>query len=380
MVTEIIIPVMDQATETVQLMAWRKQEGDVVEKGEVVCDIETEKAVVEIEAGAAGVLRKLLVEAGARIPPKTVIGLIAAAGEALPDLAQYKPAPAASPMASAAPMAQQAAAPAAAVAPTGPAAGDRRVVASPRAKRLAEENKLDLSTITGAGPDGRILEEDVLKAVKQAADPSARLARAKAERVTQSWRTIPHFYTSITADMSRVAKRKAVAPGATYTDCLALAVAQALAKHPSLNGHWTNDALAVIAEVRLGLVVQAERGLMIAVLRDLRGRSLESIAAERGPLVQQALSGKFETAPLEATFTLSNIGAGHIDSFTALISPPQVAILSVGAIQPRPVVVGGEIVARPTATLTLGADHRAIDGRKAAAFLEDLKTILEAAE
>jgi pyruvate dehydrogenase E2 component (dihydrolipoamide acetyltransferase) len=385
MISEIIIPVMDQATETVLLTGWRKQEGEAVRKGEAICDIETEKASVEIEAAASGVLRKTLAAAGDRVAPRTVIGLIADATEALPDLARYAPGSAAEPPAA---TTQPAAMPtstatAARTAPAAPAAGGR-IMASPRAKRLAEEHHIDLKTVRGTGPEGRIQEEDVAAAVamaKAAPDPAARAARAKAERVSLSWRTIPHFYTTITADMSQVTARKARAgSAATYTDFIALAIGQALVKFPALNGYWKDDAAVAVPEIRLGLVVQAERGLMIAGLRDLRGRAWDSVSAEREHAVQQALAGKLEAGAGEPTFTLSNIGPGHIDHFTAIINPPQVAILSVGSILPRPVVVGDALVIRPTASFTLGVDHRAIDGRLAAAFLEELKLVLEAAE
>ena len=357
MVHEIVIPVMDQASESVLLANWRKAEGEAVQKGEVVCEIETEKALVEIEAAAAGVLRKLLVEAGVRVPPRTVVGLIAEAGEALPDLAQYQPAPPGSPP---------------------PAAGGRMIV-SPRARRLAEANGLDLATVRGTGPEGRIQEDDVQRTMAAAKVPARQVGRAKAERVSLSWRTIPHFYTTVTVDMSATAARKARAgQGVTYTDLIALALRDVLAQFPALNGHWKDDGLVAVPEIRLGLVVQTERGLMIATLPDLRGQSLESLAAARERVLGQAHAGKFEGVPAEPTFSLSNIGGGHIDHFTAIISPPQVAILSAGSVQRRPVVAGDAVVVRPVAAFTLGVDHRAIDGREAAAFLEALKAVLEA--
>jgi pyruvate dehydrogenase E2 component (dihydrolipoamide acetyltransferase) len=376
MVHEIIIPVMDQATETVLLTAWRKNEGQMVQKGEVICEIETEKATIEIEAGASGVLRMILVEASNRIPPRTVIGLIAEASEPLPDLERYRHAPAATLPPAATPQAT-----AEALAAEKIGAPGERVIASPRARRLAEEHGIDLRTVRGSRPDGRIQEDDVRQAIEAAKAPGERVARAKAERVSQSWRTIPHFYTTLTVDMSHVAARKARAsPRVTYTDFIALGICRALGKYPALNGHWKDEALVIIPEIHLGLVVQTERGLLMAVLPDLCAGSLESLATKRERMVQQALGGKFEAALGEPTFSLSNIGAGHIDHFTALISPPQVAILSVGSIQPRPVVTENELAIRPTASFTLGADHRAIDGREAAAFLEELKAILEAAE
>jgi pyruvate dehydrogenase E2 component (dihydrolipoamide acetyltransferase) len=259
---------------------------------------------------------------------------------------------------------------------------------------LAEDNGIDLAMIRGTGPEGRIVEDDVKAAIAHKAQaPSAasapttdRIARAKAERVSQSWRTIPHFHMSITADMTNVVQRKAAASAnVTYTDLLALALAQTLAQNPALNGHWLNDAPALSAEIRLGIVVQTERGLVIPATHDLRGRSLDDIAAERALLVQQAHSGKLgSSAMVEPTFTLSNVGPGHIDSFAAIISPPQLAILAAGSIQPRPWVIGVDgkgaeptLALRSIATFTLGVDHRAIDGRQAAAFLEQLKTHLE---
>lgn len=370
-----MIPVMDQATETVILTGWLKQEGEAVRKGDVICEIETDKASVEIEAGASGLLRRRLIAVGAKIPPLTVVGLIANAGEPLPNIdPYYRTLQTKSVSQSSTPvLAEVSAAEKAAASPN-------KIVASPRAKRLAEDRGIDLSTLPGTGPDGRILEDDVRQVIERAsASAVVHVAQAKAERVSQSWRTIPHFYTAITVDLSRIAIRKSSAGNhVTYTDYFALAIAGALARHPALNGHWQNEALVVIPAIDLGLVVQTERGLVIPVLRHLGGRPLESIAAERERLVQQAQTGKLGAAALtEPTFTLSNVGAGHIDHFTAILSPPQVAILSVGSIQPRPVVVGSELSVRPTATFTLGVDHRAIDGRQAAAFLEQLKLELE---
>ena len=377
MISEITIPIMDQATEAVTLTGWLKKEGDPVGKGEAVCEIETEKAAVQIEANISGVLRKMLIRAGARIPPLTVVGLIAEANEPLPDIDPYYR------TTQAGEAAAVSRSPPGEVAPSLKAGvPGRKIFASPRARRLADEHRVDLSTVAGTGPGGRILEEDVRQAIAQLPSPApaaARFAKARADRVSQSWRAIPHFYTAITVDLFRVEARKSSAGSQiTYTDYFALAIAHALAEHPQLNGHWLNEALVLIPEVRLGIVVQTEHGLMIPTLRDLVAHSLESIALERERLVQQAHAGRLGAEAMAApTFTLSNIGAGHIDHFTAIISPPQVAILSVGSIQPRPLVVGAELGIRPAAIFTLGVDHRAIDGRQAAAFLERLKADLE---
>jgi pyruvate dehydrogenase E2 component (dihydrolipoamide acetyltransferase) len=380
MIIEVVVPVMDQTTESVLLVRWLKQEGDAVQSGEAICEIETEKATVEIEAGTAGVLRKWLIEAGTQIPPRTVVALVGLASDAILAIDPYYQTQRAAPL-------QQKAEIALAPEPARAAVVTREIRISPRARRLAEENQIDLAGVVGSGPEGRIIEDDIQAAIKRktneaqvvGAAATARAAKAKAERVSLSWRTIPHFHMSITVDLSRVVSRKAAADaGATYTDLFILALAQTLPTHPALNGHWQADALLVIPDIRLGLVVQTERGLVIPALRDVRGRSLADIAAEREQVVKQALTGTLGAAAMvEPTFTLSNVGPGHIDAFSAIISPPQVAILSVGSIMDRPLVVDGALMIRPAATFTLGVDHRAIDGRAAQAFLEQLKTNLE---
>ena len=197
--------------------------------------------------------------------------------------------------------------------------------------------------------------------------------------MSQSWATIPHFYTFITVDMSRAVERQAeLGKDYTCTDLIAQATARSLARYPALNGHWNEGGPALSVDIHLGLVVETERGLVIPTLRDLQDRNLHEIAAARAKLVRQALAGNMGAqAMTAATFTLSNIGSGHIDHFTAIINPPQLAILTMGSILPRALVVDDELVVRPTATFSVGVDHRAIDGRTAAGFLESLKSTLE---
>ncbi len=368
MITEVIVPVMDQTTESVLLTRWLKQEGEVVAAGDAICEIETEKATVEIETGAAGVLRQQLVVAGTQIAPRTVVAYVGQIDDPIPTQERDRH-------------------------EAMPLHAEREIRISPRARRLAEENGIDLTGIEGSGPDGRIIEDDIKAATQRksagrgtalrlplagADAATARAAKAKAERVSLSWRTIPHFHMSITLDLSRIVSRKAAAAGVTYTDLFILALAQTLPDHPALNGHWRDDALIISTDIRLGLVVQTERGLVVPALRDVRARALADIAAEREQVVKQALAGTLGTAAMvEPTFTLSNVGPGHIDAFSAIISPPQVAILAVGSIMERPLVIDGALAVRPTAAFTLGVDHRAIDGRAAAAFLEQLKVVLE---
>jgi len=377
MVVEVVIPMLEQTGGDITLTAWLKQEGDQVHVGEPICEVETAKAIVEIEASSSGVLRKQLITVGTPVPALTVVALIAEASEPLPEVDPFyrlKPAgpPAPGPAAGTA-------------APTAEAAAPRpahALLASPRAKRLAAEHGVDLTLIRGTGPKGDIVESDVRRAIEQSSATNAqRVAQAGAQRVAQSWQTIPHFYMSVTIDLSRVAERKSRdGQQTTYTDYVAQAIAEAIRHVPTVNGHWSDDGPRSIAEVQLGLVVQTERGLVIPTLRDVQRRSLLEIAEERRRLIEGIQAGKLSGESLSgASFTLSNIGPGEIDQFTAIISPPQLAILSVGSVLPRPVVVDTGLVVRSTATFTLGADHRAIDGRQAAAFLQRLKAILEAA-
>ncbi len=373
MVVEVVIPMLEQTGGDITLTAWLKQEGDQVHVGEPICEVETAKAIVEIEASSSGVLRKQLITVGTPVPALTVVALIAEASEPLPEVDPFyrlKPAE---------PPAPGPAAPTAEAVALRPA---HALLASPRAKRLAAEHGVDLTLIRGTGPKGDIVESDVRRAIEQSSATNAqRVAQAGAQRVAQSWQTIPHFYMSVTIDLSRVAERKSRdGQQTTYTDYVAQAIAEAIRHVPTVNGHWSDDGPRSIAEVHLGLVVQTERGLVIPTLRDVQRRSLLEIAEERRRLIEGIQAGKLSGEALSgASFTLSNIGPGEIDQFTAIISPPQLAILSVGSVLPRPVVVDSGLVVRSTATFTLGADHRAIDGRQAAAFLQRLKAILEAA-
>lgn len=375
---EIVVPILDQTTTEVHLLQWLKSEGETVSKGEVVCEIETDKATVEIEASADGILHKILIESGSAIPPLTIVALVGDVGESVPDIDPFYKAKTPETGARVGP------ASAAQEVKSGPTSGRsaprKGVLASPRARRLAEEHGMDLSAVVGTGPHGRILEEDVEKVLEAVpASGLSRAAQATVRRVSHSWQNIPHFYTSITVELTNlVAQKKRASDSITFTDFFARAIASALEKHPTLNGHWTDNGPEIVPEVHLGLVVQTDRGLIIPTLTDLHSTSLDEIAERRARLVQQAHDGKLSAiAMTNATFTISNIGPGNIDHFTAIINPPQLAILSVGSVKPRPFVEGTELTVRPTAMFTFGADHRAIDGRLAAAFLETLKGQLE---
>ena len=377
MITEVIVPVLDQTTTEVRLVNWIKNEGDAVISGEVVCEIETEKATVEIESPKAGTLRKILIEADTNIPPLTVVALVSDTDDALPDIDPYYK------VKTEQPKATNATPPSASSVQSGENKRnerDARIISSPRARRLADENNIDIASISGTGPRGRILESDVkqiLDNTRNRSDPRA--AQAAANRVSESWTTIPHFFTAITVDMSAlISKTKQKGIGYTYTDFIILAIAESVTSQPAVNGIWEHGTATIMDSTHLGLVVQTKTGLVIPTLTDIQNHSIDEIALNRSKLVKQAHDGKLTaTAMTPATLTLSNIGQGHIDHFTAIISPPQLAILSAGSIQKKPMVVANEIVIKPTATFILGADHRAIDGILAAAFLESVKINLE---
>ena len=377
MITEVIVPILDQTTTEVRLVNWIKNEGDAVISGEVVCEIETEKATVEIESPKAGTLRKILIEADTNIPPLTVVALVSDTDDALPDIDPYYK------VKTEQPKATNATTTSASSVQSGENKRnerDARIISSPRARRLADENNIDIASISGTGPRGRILESDVKQILDNTRNRSEpRAAQAAANRVSESWTTIPHFFTAITVDMSAlISKTKQKGIGYTYTDFIILAVAESVTSQPAVNGIWEHGTATIMDSTHLGLVVQTKTGLVIPTLTDIQNHSIDEIALNRSKLVKQAHDGKLTaTAMTPATLTLSNIGQGHIDHFTAIISPPQLAILSAGSIQNKPMVVANEIVIKPTATFILGADHRAIDGILAAGFLESVKINLE---
>ena len=377
MVAEVIIPVLDQTTTEVRLINWIKNEGDEVNSGEVICEIETEKATVEIESPKDGILRKILIKADTNIPPLTVVGLVSDTDDTLPEIDPYYKIKSGQPKTTVATLTAE---PSVQPEETRRNKSDTRVVASPRARRLADEHNIDIATISGSGPRGRILESDVKQTLDSTLNrPESRAAEATAKRVSESWATIPHFYTSITVDMSNlISKTKQKGAGYTYTDFMILAITEAVTTQPSVNGFWENGIARTIDSTHLGLVVQTKTGLVIPTLADIQDDSIDKIAQKRSKLVNQAHDGKLTASAMTpATLTLSNIGPGHINHFTAIISPPQLAILSSGSIQSQPMVVNNDIIVRPTTTFTLGVDHRAIDGILAAAFLESLKLNLE---
>ena len=355
-----------------KLVAWRKREGDRVSSGEVLFEVETDKATMEVESPASGILRKILISEGSTVPVASTIAVITdLADEPVGDVAVAESAVAQQPDAVTTPSSVSPSSPA-------PSPGGDRVRSSPAARKRAEELNVDVATVTGTGPGGRITIEDVEAASKGRARPVApagekripltRMRRAIAEAMTRS-ASVPQFQVSRDVDMTAadaVRKRAAV----SYTDVLVAACAQALAKHERFRGRLDGDAIVVTESVSIGVAVALDDGLIVPVIHGADRKDLRTIAAERERLEQGARSGKLPADGLTgATFSISNLGTLGVDRFSALVNPPEAAILAVGRVSPD-----------KTLTLTLSVDHRVADGADAARFLSDVAAWLERGE
>lgn len=439
MPTTVIMPALELAQETGKVLRWLKSPGDTVAKGEPLVEIETDKVTVEIEAPASGVLREVTARAGDVVPVGRTIALVFAPGEAgAPGPAPATPAAApatgalASPAAGASPTSAPLASAGAGATPSterppkasplarrvaeqhgvdlaqvrtdsgriekadvlayvesrkGAAAGNgataRLAPASPKARRLAAERGLDLATLRGSGPGGAVLAEDVPAAAQPAGPGVGTVWRIMAERMTASWTSAPHFYLVREVDVSRLVtwrERASKQTGAriTYTDLLVRLVAAAVAQHPRVNVSWKDGAIVQNADVNIGLAVAIDDGLVVPVLHRADTLSLAEIAQRREDLVARAQAGKLRPADIQGGgFTISNLGMYGVDAFSAIVNPPQAAILAVGRITERVVAAGGQPAVRPTLVLTLSCDHRALDGARGAQFLGALAEMVE---
>jgi pyruvate dehydrogenase E2 component (dihydrolipoamide acetyltransferase) len=388
----VVMPALEMAQETGKLLAWRKKEGDRVAKGEPLVEIETDKAVVEVEAPADGILAGIKAPEGAEVPVGRTIAWIVAPGEVAPSEPESVTLAA---RAGSHARAESAEPPATV---TGqPRALPAGAKISPKARRLAKELGVDLATLCGSGAEGEILASDVQAAAapepaaaqRQSANvevPSS-LGRIMAERTAQSWTTVPHFFVSRDIDAGALNQyRDRTVAGferthqvrITHTDLLVAIVARVLMKHPRLNASWTEQGVRHHAHVHMGIAIAVNDGVVAAVIRDAHTAELADIALQRGALAERARTGRLKPADIsDATFTISNLGMYQVDQFTAIITPPQAAILAVGGIADRVVVVEGKPAVRPRMTLTLSCDHRVADGARAALFLKDLAKALQ---
>jgi pyruvate dehydrogenase E2 component (dihydrolipoamide acetyltransferase) len=438
MVTKVHMEALSPTMEEGQLIRWLKAEGDAVSDGDVLAEIETDKATMELVARGEGVLRRIFLGEGGTVPVGEVIGLIAAPDEDISQLekdagapeSQPKPTPEASDPEAKHPSAPQVAAPADPAGP-GPAlpvspsasaklpdvitVSEGRVKASPVARRIAEEAKLDLNSVQGSGPGGRVVKRDVKAAQEagvgvppspspekdgvesgrrsletQGVDfedfPLSQMRKTIAKRLVESIGPVPHFFLRITVDMDRILEaRKRVnrvleqdGEKVSINDFFLRATAQALFRHPEVNAHWNGDSIRRHYRVHLGVAVAVEDGLITPVVRDANRKGLAEISREVRELATRGREKRLQPEEYTgSTFSVSNLGMFGIHEFTGVINPPEAGILAVGGIEETPVVEAGEVVVKPLMKVTMGCDHRVIDGATGARFLQTLKEMLE---
>jgi pyruvate dehydrogenase E2 component (dihydrolipoamide acetyltransferase) len=392
MAISVVMPALEMAQETGKLISWLKKEGESVAKGEPLLEIETDKVVMEIESPGDGVLAGVKVQAGTEVPVGRTIAWIVGPGEVPPadEIAAASGRRSTVPALFTAPAASTAASANQLASPAQPA---QSIKISPKARRLASELRVHLADVRGSGPGGEILASDILAAAESQAgaapapvDSGSPISRLMAERTTQSWTTIPHFFVTREVDAGALNEaRQKLGPEIeqshgvklTHTDLLAALVARVLMKHSRMNASWTGAGVRANAEINIGLAMAVDDGVVAPVIHNAHLAALGAIAVQRRDLAERARTGKSRPADIAGgTFTISNLGMFGVDAFTAIIIPPQVAILAVGSIADRVVAVGTGSDARPAIrpmmTLTLSSDHRVVDGARAAEFLRDL--------
>ncbi len=394
MATDVIMPALGMAQEKGTLVNWLKAEGDSVKKGEPLMEVETDKATVEVEAPASGILADVTAAAGDEIAVGKKIAEILSPGETTSKAGAVKtavtpPKPAKAPKA------------APSVGATGrsplPAVSVHgRIAASPAARRIAKEKNIDLVSLTGSGPEGSVVAEDALRAsgtpaaapagpprVKETVQPSA-MRRIVGQRMSKSKQSAPHFYVGMDVDMSAVDQRRREAKEKgeriipSINDFILSAAARALRDFPSLNAAFTAQGIQIFSDINIGMAVALEEGLVVPVIRNADRLSLQDMATQSKELAEKAQKKKLFPLDYEGgTFTVSNLGMLGVDSFVAIINPPQCAILAVGRVAPRAVPEGEKIAVRPMMTMTLSADHRIVDGAIAARYLQEVQRLLQ---
>jgi pyruvate dehydrogenase E2 component (dihydrolipoamide acetyltransferase) len=425
MATKVFMEALSPTMEEGRLVKWAKAEGDAVKSGDVLAEVETDKAIMELVARGDGILRKRMLDEGGTSPVGTLIAVIAGKDEDIESLVAgaSSATPAAAPSPSApAPSAPAAAAPPVPGAPVAPVApstppvppprtqapaaapgATQRTRSSPLARRLAAERGVDLASLGGSGPGGRIIKRDVEGApgmsaapagarapVRAATDgdyrdvPLTQIRKTIARRLSESIGPIPTFYLTAEFDLERASEmRTAMAElgdeyKVSFNDIVLKAVATALAQHPECNAHWLGDHIRYFNRVHIGMAVAIEEGLITPVIFDADQKGLREIAAEARELAARARERKLKPEEYTgSTFSVSNLGMFGIDHFTAIINPPECGILAIGGIEPKPVVVGGNVVVRRRLRVTMSCDHRVIDGATGAKFLQTLRRLLE---
>ena len=419
MATEITMPKLSDTMTEGRLVAWKKSLGDRVERGDIIAEVETDKATMELEAFADGVLTEIRVKPGEMVPVGTVIGMVGEGGgqpdsvaapssEAKPVPENWQPPPdlpPVEPMAAGDVPERLLEVPADTAASQEPPQPSDAMAekASPLVRRLAREKGIDLRDVKGSGPEGRILQEDLegflgkqveAKVEEEAskpepsisaagvAQPLSRMRAAIARTVAEAWRNIPHFTVTVAIDMGEAeeVRREFKEAGSpiSINDLIVKASSLALAKFPLANASYTADGIIAHEEINIGIAVSLDDGLLVPVIQGCQGLSLKEIATRSKELAERARGGRISERELSGgTFTISNLGMYGVEEFMAVIHPPQGAILAVGAILDEVMVRDGQVAAGRRMRITLSADHRLLDGAYGATFLQELKRILE---
>jgi len=411
MSSQVTLPRLGQGMESGTIVRWLKSEGEKVEKGDPLYELDTEKVTQEVEADSSGVLLKILAGEGEEIEVGKAIAVIGEEGEEVTEakreaeepteVTEEEPAEEGEP----APEREEERERGREAAPEGPTEPEQRdnggrVKASPLARRIAKERGIDLAQLRGTGPEGRIVAEDVermgaspAKAAPTAAPVSGEVETVKlnqmrktiARRMTEAWQA-PAFQISMSADMSASIRLREALLGRveeggvrpTYSDILTKVVALALMRHRDMNAHFAGDEVRLFPTANIVIAVAVPHGLVVPVIPSCEAKSIPEIAAARADVVARTRAGKLKTEDLEnGTFTISNLGMYGVERFTAVLNPPQAGILAVGAIEERPVVVEGDLEIQPRMDLTLTVDHRSVDGATASEFLRTVKSFLE---
>ncbi len=423
MATKVHMEALSPTMEEGQVVKWLKEEGDAVTQGDILAEIETDKATMELVARGDGVLRKILVAEGVAAPVGDVIAIIAAGDEDIAELvAGLGGGSAATNGGAAVPAgeagagqdveaagaATPAAAPAGSPATGTAATASGRVKASPLAKRLAGELGLDIRAVQGSGPGGRVIRRDIEAAAAAAASvpavtpavtvpaaapgedfedlPLSQMRKTVARRLTESLGPVPHFFLTVDVDMTRALAARvrvnellaAQGARASLNDMVIKAAAVALTHHPDCNAWWQGDSIRRFSRVHIGVAVAVPDGLITPVVTDAHAKGLGQISTEVRELAGRAREKKLQPHEYTgSTFSISNLGMFGIEEFTAVINPPEAGIIAVGAVEERPVAVDGEVVVQPRMRITMSCDHRVIDGAQGARFLATLKSFLE---
>lgn len=427
------MPALGMAQETGKLIAWLAKVGDKVEKGQPLLEIETDKATVEIEATGSGILSDLYASEGEDIPVGQVIAFILAPGESAPEIpkiSEVTTTPEDQILSPTAVMSPDSSKPVSTattstisviVSPLASRVADEHnldlslvkfnggrieksdviaylnlqnggnttdmlIAASPKARRLANERGLQMDTVSGSGPDGAVLVEDVIGIEIPARTESSSMSKAwrvMAERMTASWTSVPHFFLLRQVNASQlVAWRKLAIKqsggGITYTDLLIKIVAAALEEHPQVNASWINNNIQPNSQINIGIAVATDDALLVPVMHQADKLNIEQIAAKRQEIVKNAQVGRLKLDEIVGgTFTISNLGMYNVDAFNAIINTPQAAILAVGRISDQVVPINGRPEVQPMINLSLSSDHRVVDGARAAQFLDLVASMIE---